>query len=255
MGSVNKCLKWLFIVFNALFALTGVAFVALAHFSGMAAEMKKEVGNFWSVSLFGLIVASISFLGVYGAYKEKKWALITFSVLVGIGTVSCLIGAVESISERQTLSRKVEELFENDGIDEHLQQVQEKFKLKCCGTRNGYQDWNLQIPESCICPASYRGTPKCKETRSLRRYEYWNLYETRTTAIYSETCHSLIMRYFNMMMDAATGIFFGFSIVGLIGVIMAIIITCKIKKQVTYECSKPPAYEELYTMKCMPVHV
>ncbi|XP_041937329.1 tetraspanin-8-like [Alosa sapidissima] len=184
--------------------------------------------------------------------KRRNGPSSSFRFFLGIGTVSCLIGAVESISERQTLSRKFEEVFERDA---RLQYVQEYLKLECCGTRNGYQDWNLQIPESCICPASYRGTPKCKETSSLRSYEYMQLYKTKTTEIYSETCHSLIMRYINMMMDAATGIFFGFSIVGLIGVIMAIIITCKIKKQVTYECSKPPAYEELYTMKCMPVHV
>ncbi|XP_062383374.1 tetraspanin-8-like [Sardina pilchardus] len=258
MGSANKCLKWLFIVFNALFALTGIVFVGLAHFSGIAAEMKNEVGNFWTLSLFGAIVASISILGVYGAYKEKGWALITFSVLVSIGTVICLIGGVQNISDRAQLSGKFEEFFERDDVDTLLQHIQEKFNLECCGTRIGYQEWSSQIPESCICPTSYQGTEKCQKTNARRftgSSRYWGFYQTE---VYSETCHSLIVRLFNMMMDAMTGIFFGLSIAGLIGVIMAINITCRIKKQRTtmpvsiYECSKPPAYEELYTMKFMP---
>ncbi|XP_076159654.1 tetraspanin-8-like [Alosa pseudoharengus] len=262
MASINKCLKWIFIVFNALFALTGAGIVLLVHVSKIAA-MREEVGNFWSASLFGGLMTGISVVGAYGAYKEKRWALILFSVLVSIGMVICLIGAVNIFNVRHMITRRIEDLFESDDMNKFFQLSQEQHNLECCGTRNGYQDWSSQVPESCICPESYWGTPKCQRVavspKKSGYSQYWH--KEMYTEVYSEPCLPFFVRFLNTMMDATVGILFGLAIVALIGVTMAIIMTCKIKKQMTampvptYEFSKPPAYEELYTMKSMPEHV
>ncbi|XP_062383375.1 tetraspanin-8-like [Sardina pilchardus] len=259
MASTNKCMKWIFILFNALFALTGAGIIVLVNVSRIAA-MREEVGNFWSAYLFGGLMTGISVLGAYGAYREKRWALILFSVLVSIGMVICLIGAVNIVNHKNMVT-KFEEFFEND--DKNVQLIKESYNLECCGTYNGYQDWSSQIPESCVCPESYWGTPKCQRVAvSPKKSGYSQNWRKETyTEVYSEPCLPLIVRFLNMMMDATIGILFGFAIVALIGVIMAIIMTCKIKKQMTampvptYECFDPPPYEELYTMKSMPEHV
>ncbi|XP_048090980.1 tetraspanin-8-like isoform X2 [Alosa alosa] len=183
-----------------------------------------------------------------------------FSALVSIGMVICLIGAVNIVNVRHMITRRIEDLFESDDMNTFFQLSQEQHNLECCGTRNGYQDWSSQVPESCICPESYWGTPKCQRVAvSPKKSGYWH--KEMYTEVYSEPCLPFFMRFLNTMMDATVGILFGLAIVALIGVTMAIIMTCKIKKQMTampvptYECSKPPAYEELYTMKSMPEHV
>lgn len=257
MSLVNRCLKWVFIVFNALFALTGIGFVALAHGSGMAAEMKNEVGNFWTLSLFGLLTAGISILGVYGAFREKEWALTTFSILVFTGMFICLTGAFGILTKRPMISRRLEDFLKSDVMSKHLQQLQEEYKLECCGTENGYQDWSSKVPESCVCPESYHNTPKCE---MVAQYEsqYWP-YEKRPsyTQVFREPCLPLLMRAVNALMDATVGVQFGLAIVGLIGAVMASLINRQIKKKRTtvqvpiFDNSMPPAYNELYAMKSM----
>ncbi|KAG7456131.1 hypothetical protein MATL_G00248490 [Megalops atlanticus] len=263
MGKVNSCLKWVFIFFNFLFGILGgvlLVFGMLAHALHHEQIENKVMGLIFLYIIGGATLA-ISFVGAYGAYKEKKWALIVFVTVMIVGAIALLRMAVPIGVARPAVYSMIEEQFRSavplDEADPQIQQAAETLQaqFKCCGLFDGYRDWRSHIPQSCLCSPD-ESADKCEKAER----SYWVPESSRffdrpldtEKLVYKQSCFPILMRYVEKALDIALGIFFGLAVMALLGVLMAVIMLCQIKDQpvaapaVFTVNPQPPKYSELF---------
>ncbi|XP_036374332.1 uncharacterized protein LOC118770680 [Megalops cyprinoides] len=263
MGKVNSCLKRVFIFFNFLFGILGgvlLVFGILAHALHHEQIENKMIGIFFLYIIGGATMA-ISFVGAYGAYKEKKWALIVFVTVMSLGGIALLWIAVPLVISRPTVYSVIEEQFRSvvplDEADPQIQQAAETLQaqFKCCGLFDGYRDWRSHIPQSCLCSPD-QSADKCeKAERSYRMLDFSRFSDRlRDTEklVYKQSCFPILMTYAEKALDITLGILFGLAVLALLGALMAVIMLCQIKDQpvaapaVFTVNPQPPKYSELF---------
>uniref|UniRef100_A0A8C9R2V2 Uncharacterized protein n=1 Tax=Scleropages formosus TaxID=113540 RepID=A0A8C9R2V2_SCLFO len=117
-------------------------------------QVEKRVEGLIFAYILGILSMGVSCLGIYGAYKEKKWALIVVRVQVGSLMTDCCVILLK------TNKAKEEEFRHFLPLNEASLHVKQLFN--CCGLFNGYKDWGRNIPHSCLCPYYYQQTDKCE---------------------------------------------------------------------------------------------
>ncbi|KAG7456122.1 hypothetical protein MATL_G00248460 [Megalops atlanticus] len=83
MAQINPCLKWSFISCNVICMTAGLIMYAC----GYLGLFRSNTAN---MSLYALAVALVSSVGVFGACKEKKWALILYFFGAFLEFIFCL---------------------------------------------------------------------------------------------------------------------------------------------------------------------
>ncbi|KAJ8381384.1 hypothetical protein SKAU_G00021620 [Synaphobranchus kaupii] len=269
MAKVNSCFKGVFAFFNILFGIAGAVLLALGilvhAFYHETEEFNNMIMGVVFLYILGGITVFISFLGAYGAYKEKKWALIVFCAGMTLGCCGLLRIAILLMVSRPEVKSQVEEQLRSaiplDEANQDLKRVAEIFQtqLKCCGIFNGYQDWGSHIPNSCLCPTQYQETDKCERVESSRleamkaKNFLEQLISDSDNLVYKESCFPIILKHMDNYFDTTLGIIFGFATMALIGIIMSLMLICQIKGHrmaapVIFSVNpSPPNYSKLYS--------
>lgn len=252
MTAVNPCLKRTFTFFNILFAVVGALFIALALTSQALTnthggqDIEGRTTGLILLYFLGSVTMVIAILGVYGAQKENRVALIVFLVCMVLGSLMMLKIGVPSVIARPKLKGIMEETFHRllplDEATKDVQTVVETLQtgFSCCGLF-GYQDWRQQIPDSCFCGAEVE-EDQCQ------------LVDTKL--VFRKTCFPVVLHYITMISDIILGVVFTLAVLALLGMVLSSLMIHQLRVapiRPTMVLTVPPAfipqppkYQQLY---------
>ncbi|XP_068572927.1 tetraspanin-8-like [Cebidichthys violaceus] len=238
MGKVNVCLKRSYIIVTSLIAILSALLLAVTLFHHGRLHDNEEIETMlpglYSTYGIAIITLILTIIGVYGACKEMKWALILFVVGMILGSLflitSDILGLARRPQEAEQLKRHYLQLLPLNNASEitidSLKNIQ--IELQCCGLDQGYQDWGYNIPQSCLC--SQEATNPCVEAprnNSLSEYMMNDQY----VKIYKEPCLPYLISYVMMVIDTAMGILLGVALLWILSVVLCIFILCRLSKK------------------------
>uniref|UniRef100_A0A667Y3R4 Uncharacterized protein n=2 Tax=Myripristis murdjan TaxID=586833 RepID=A0A667Y3R4_9TELE len=84
-----------------------------------------------------------------------------------------------------------------------------QINLKCCGLEQGHQDWDNDIPESCIC--TEHATVPCVEAPKNSSL-YVDSIDNEPIMIYKEPCLPIFIGHVHMAITIIIGILFGLTL-------------------------------------------
>jgi len=257
---INTCLKRVFTAFNIFFAIVGgliLALAVLAHAVTRSAGGLENYGSLIVLYVLGSVTMLISILGAYGAHKENRVSLILFLVCMIIGSLVMLRAGVPAAFLRSELDGMMEDKLKSlrplDGMSQEntnlANQVQEN--LHCCGLFS-YEDWERQIPDSCLCNPQEEMDEQCMTIK----YKAMMFLPTRLPmTIHKEPCYPIIMYYINFMADVVLGVIFTLAILAVLGMVLSSILIHQLRdvSRATMVFTmpavfnpQPPKYQELY---------
>ncbi|KAG7320136.1 hypothetical protein KOW79_015989 [Hemibagrus wyckioides] len=250
MAKINPCFKKTFIFFNALFAIFGIVIFALAVIGQQFAEEEHGKSGVIVLYVAGTLMFLFSVLGVYGAYKESKWALIVFFSIMCLATGGMLRVAIPLATQRAQLRSEVQYYLQSSSamttdMKHALNSIQPH--LKCCGLGHGYQDWQGDVPASCNCDNSY--SSECK-TVNIKK-DIWYKSESETRKVWSKPCGNLFVEYFDKIMNFSLGLLFTFAVLAILGGLMSLMMIITISSPTVSQMPgfplsyQPPKYSEV----------
>ncbi|KAK9525641.1 hypothetical protein VZT92_016327 [Zoarces viviparus] len=237
MGKVNVCLKRSYIAVTTLITiLSALLLAATLLFHGLLhnhEEIETILPGLFSMYGISIITLILAIIGVYGACKEKKWALILFVVGMILGSLfliaSDIIGLAERPQEAEQLKRHYLQMLPLNNASETtiegLKEIQSEFQ--CCGLDQGYMDWGDNIPQSCLC--SPEATNPCVEaprTSSLSEYTMNDQY----VKVYKESCLPYLIADEMMVINTTLGILLGVALLWILTAALCICILCQLSK-------------------------
>ncbi|XP_042259479.1 tetraspanin-8-like [Thunnus maccoyii] len=236
MGKVNVCVKWSYIVVTSLIGIISALLLAGTLFSHgyfhEDEEIDKMLAGIHLMYAISVITLLLPIIGVYGTCKEKKWALIVFTV----GMIPCTLFMFDFERRGLAMRPKVAEdmkehylsLLPLSNASEHeiegLKDVQ--MELQCCGLDQGYQDWGYNISESCLCLQD--STNPCVEapknsSLSHRKHD-------QPIMIYKEPCLPYLISHASMAINLVMGTVLGLTLIWTLSVVLCIIILCQLRR-------------------------
>ncbi|XP_023245587.1 CD63 antigen [Copidosoma floridanum] len=160
------CVKYVLFLFNLIFAITGIVFIAAG---ATVLIMYKGYSNFVNIWVFmvpvlvivvGVVVFTTSFFGCCGAVKENHCMIITFSLLLLLIFALETGVAITGYMMRSKVDSMLESCF-NDTLaqyntrKDYLQSWDIiQYDLECCGV-HGPTDWQRagfignRLPATC----------------------------------------------------------------------------------------------------------
>jgi hypothetical protein len=152
LPTVPKIIKWLFIIFNAFFALCGLVLIGFGGYlvgSDQALNFLFGNGVVGGGALFiicGIVTFGLAALGVVGALFQLRPLLVVFGICLSVIVVVEIIAAILGFAFHSQLSGQVAQTFlraMNDVLADSatataVYNFQESFQ--CCGA-NSPDDW------------------------------------------------------------------------------------------------------------------
>ncbi|XP_061934986.1 CD63 antigen [Apis cerana] len=234
------CIKYLTFLFNLIFAITGIVFIAVGTVILVVYSGYNNFMDSWFfaapilIIIVGVIVFIVSFFGCCGAVKENHCMIITFSVLLllifalelGAGIAGYMMrGDVHTMVENR-LNITMGEYVTNDDIHRSWDIMQHD--LQCCGII-GATDWahvgfsdNI-VPNSC-----------CKEVPE------GNKCDSNSIHIHSNGCMNNLQSAIEHNALILGGVGIGIAVIQLIGVIFACCLARSIRRE--YETVETAAH-------------
>ncbi|XP_065070827.1 CD151 antigen-like isoform X2 [Rhopilema esculentum] len=237
MGCGTKMVKTLMFVANVLFALAGLALIALAAYVRVEDNDYNSVfgkgGPFAPANIMiaaGVIVFIISFLGCVGAIRQSKCMLIMFIVCIVIvllceTALIVLAFVYKSEAKKYATDAIVEAIRDTygesgqSGITTAVNNIQTNFK--CCGANN-YTDWlgskwvkanpTLRVPKSCCADTNFAS---CQNA------------SMPATHIHSKNCVTELTDWAEKNLTMVGGLACGVVVIELLGIIFAAILINK----------------------------
>lgn len=225
------CVKYLTFLFNLIFAITGIVFIAVGTVILIVYNGYNNFMDSWFFAapvlmiIVGAIAFIVSFFGCCGAVKENHCMIITFSVLLllifalelGAGISGYMMrGEVRNMLENR-LNGTMEEYLKDDDIRRSWDIMQHD--LECCGMY-GASDWarigfmDKTVPNSCCKELPIGGT--CD----------WNSIHVRT-----EGCMQNLQSAIEQNALILGGVGIGIGLIQLIGVIFACCLARSIRRE------------------------
>lgn len=255
---INPCLKRTFTVFNILFALVGAVIITITLlaqvFTNVNGDLEGRDTGLLVLYIVGSVTMVIAILGAYGACKESKVSLIVFLVCMVIGSLLMLRAGIPAAVARPKLEGFLEEKFRAvlplDKASEDVKDMADAIQtqLHCCGLFS-YEDWEGDIPDSCLCNQVEEMEGKCQTVT------YRLLMLQKQRSIYIKTCFPIIISYVHMIADITIGIIFTLAILALLGLILSSIMIHQMRypdrptillSVPTVFTTSPPKYQELH---------
>ncbi|XP_059182011.1 tetraspanin-8-like [Centropristis striata] len=224
MAQVNACIKRLLTIFNIFFAIVGGVIIALALLSQVltnvnGGDLEGRTTGLILLYVVGAVTLVIAILGAYGAHKESKVCLIVFLVCMVVGSLLMLRAGITTAIARPRveplLEEKFRELLPLDKASADVRDMTESLQrqLQCCGLFS-YQDWEDQIPDSCLCDEE-------EEEEGLCTSIGYRVIIFPSGSVYSKPCFSILMRYVLMIFDVMIGVVFTLAALALIGLALS----------------------------------
>ncbi|XP_035763603.1 tetraspanin-8-like [Neolamprologus brichardi] len=138
----------------------------------------------------------LSVLGVFGAFKEKRWCFILYAAGMAAASQTIIVKAALS--------------------------YQDIYELECCGLVEGYKDWGSSIPSSCNC--QYPG--KCIRLRGSA-----TLGAPKNHYVYQEPCLPIYVSELKLAFSLSMGIQFGSGVFWVILLVMSIKLMDQIRRK------------------------
>ncbi|XP_045556242.1 tetraspanin-8 isoform X3 [Salmo salar] len=242
MGRINICVKRAFIFVCVLIGIISTLLLAITLFGHGYFHQSEEIEILPGIAILYVLEAAtlvLSIFGVYGARKEKKWAVVLFSVGMSLASLYLFVESVKTYQAKPEMEELIREehlaMMPLSGANqtdlEELYNIQTKFK--CCGLVQGYQDWGTDIPLSCLCSDEDSTNFKCvapgNNTRFVIHYPNSDMSE--------DDDHKGLMDEHMLVYKED------------IGVALAITILCQMRRKVDVPpvifTSQPPQYREL----------
>ncbi|XP_071358249.1 tetraspanin-8-like [Trachinotus anak] len=256
MAKVNTSLKRVFTIFNVFFAIIGaliIMFTLTCHvLTNRIENIQSGSSGLILLYVIGTITMVIAILGAYGAHKENKACLIVFLVCMVIGTLLMMRSAVPTAVIRPQVKDLIESKFRDflplDHASYQAQNIADEMQkeLHCCGL-DSYNDWEGNIPDSCLCD------PEVEEEGACQTVGYKS-FMNQQKSIYTKTCLPIIVYYAELVCDIAIGITFTLLVLALLGMILSSIIIHQLRYPdsptilmtvPTIFTTAPPKYQEL----------
>ncbi|KAM8908514.1 tetraspanin-8-like [Spinachia spinachia] len=238
MGKANVCLKRSYNGVVTLIAILSGLMLAATLFSHGYLHNHDEIETMilgiystYGICVITLILATV---GVYGACKEKKWALIVFEVGMILGSLLLIaidIGALAGrLQQVEDLKRHYLEMLPLSNASESTTDTFKylQTELQCCGLHQGYLDWGYNIPESCQC--TEKSTNPC--VAAPRNSSIFELkVDDRPVLIYKEACLPYVISYVRMVLDTTMGILLGVTLLWVLSVVLGIFLLLQMSKR------------------------
>ncbi|XP_042259725.1 tetraspanin-8-like [Thunnus maccoyii] len=261
MAKINPCLKRTFTIFNIIFAIIGGFIIGLALLSQVLTsvnggnDLDGRTTGLIVLYVVGTITMVIAILGAYGAHKENKVALIVFLVCMVVGSLLMLRTGVPAAAARPRIRGVLEEKFHQllplDKASEDVKDMADTLQrqLHCCGLFS-YEDWEQNIPDSCLCNDVEQSEGKCQNVQT----SYRSLL-LPTKSVYIKSCFPIVMYYILMVADIMIGVVFTLAVLALLGMILSSIMIYQMRHPETPAVlmtvpaiftSGPPKYQELH---------
>lgn len=262
MAQINTCLKRTFTIFNIFFAIVGGVIIALALLSQVLTNVhggeSLEGRSTGLIILYavGAITMVIAILGAYGAHKESKVCLIVFLVCMVFGSLLMLRVAIPTSVARPSMEGLMEDKFRqllplNRASTDVRNMVDNmQTQLHCCGFFS-YEDWEQDIPDSCLCSDEEKQEGKCQSV-SYRRLL---MVRQSEKSVYIKTCFPIIAYYVLLVIDVMIGVAFTLAVLALLGLGLSSIMIHQLRypNRPTVLLSvpavfstPPPKYQELH---------
>ncbi|XP_044133082.1 tetraspanin-8 [Bufo gargarizans] len=223
MAGVNKCLKYSMFVFNFLFWVCGCVILGVSIWLRVSSDAQQKFniqgsGLLSAIDVMiavGSIIMVLGFFGCCGAIRESRCLLLLFFIglflILALQITAGILGVVYKPQLEAKINQTLHELIPLNQQSEDLKQALEKIQeeSKCCGIVNGFTDWGNTIPNSCKCPPT----------------------NTCASAIYKETCSSVLVDYYQKNLIIIIGIAFGLAAVELFGLGFSMTLYCQIGKK------------------------
>ncbi|KAM6896615.1 tetraspanin-8-like [Lycodopsis pacificus] len=236
MGKVNVCLKRSYITVTILIAILSALLLAVILFDHRRLHNHEEIDTLFQMYGISIIPLILAIIGVYGACKEKKWALILFVVGMILGSLFLIASEIHALAQRpqepEQLKRTYLQMLPlNNASQSTIDDLEEiQIEFQCCGLDQGYLDWGYNIPQSCVC--SQEATNPCVEApRSSSLSEYRYTMNNQYVKIYKEPCVPYVIAHEMMVHDTAMGMFLGVALLWILSVALCIFILRRLSKK------------------------
>lgn len=256
MAVVNGGFKGVFISLNVLFGIAGVLILGLGIFGHAFYHPSEGLEHKMSGVLFLYLIGgptlALSILGIYGACKEKKWALIVFFTGMVLGSIGLLlISIIVSVGMPMAIQSIEKVLYDSIPLDEARSDIQMMVnklqpELKCCGAFNGYQDWGKHVPDSCLCSSN---ADRCEKMNGSPLTSPDVFFDVSEKLVYKEPCAPIVIGYLQNVFNAILGICIGLAFLAFIGMVISMTMICQIRRQsspVTFRMDPSPPYTVLH---------
>ncbi|XP_014064215.2 tetraspanin-8 isoform X1 [Salmo salar] len=270
MGIINICVKRAFIFVCVLIGIISTLLLAITLFGHGYFHQSEEIEILPGIAILYVLEAAtlvLSIFGVYGARKEKKWAVVLFSVGMSLASLYLFVECVKIYQFKHEMEELIREeqlaMMPLSGANQTdikgLYNIQTKFR--CCGLVQGYQDWGTDIPLSCLCSDEDSTNFKCvapgNNTRFVIHYPNSDMSEDddhkglmdEHMLVYKEPCLPILFSLVGYGISLMIGTLVALQALWDIGVALAITILCQMRRTVNVPpvifTSQPPQYREL----------
>lgn len=171
----------------------------------------------------------LSVLGVFGAFKEKRWCLILYAAGMAAASQTIIVKTALSYQDiyEKRVVREESKLLSMMPLSTTskanktlLYNIQQEFE--CCGLIEGYKDWGSSIPPSCNC--QYPG--KCIRLRGSA-----TLGAPKNQYVYQEPCLPIYLSELKLAFTLAMGIQFGSGVFWVVLLVMSIKLMDQIRRK------------------------
>lgn len=219
---------------TSLIAIIGALLLALTLFSHghfhASEEIERMISALQVMYVISIITLLLAITGVYGACKEKQWALILFAVGMILSSLFLISSAIRALVLQPQLAEDVRKQYlsvlplENasDSFLEHLQYTQ--MELQCCGLES-YKDWGHNISVTCLCNEDSINPCMPISEQSI------DLVSESSIMIYKEPCLPFVIKQIGRIVNTSLGILLGITLLLVLSAVLCIVILCQLRRK------------------------
>ena len=256
LGGCYSLIKYLLVVFNFLFWLTGLLVVALAiwmlvdptFYISMVQDADDYRISTYFLLIAGILLVIIGFLGCCGSFKESNCLLITFFSLLLVVVVAEISAGLWGYLNREALGGHVKDAMKHTVEKEYMHDANRRDlfdtfqeKLQCCGV-DGPTDWNekdtnlgvtsegayYNIPKSCC-----RYNIDAKTCDEKKRYQLGKKIDGNI--FYLEGGYQKVMKELDSYFGIIVGVGIAILVVQVLGLIFALVLAFGVNRSRRYK--------------------
>lgn len=237
--NIGKCL---FFIFNGVFWIVGICFLAIGIATlapGKIHDIISQMGEtqMRTAGIVLVVVGSVSFFvgfaGCCGAIKDSKFLLGSYvmflSVILILEMATGVFVLVEHGKIREYLYKKfnaIPDVKKDSKNSASLQTIQSV--LHCCGYTNGCEDWDKHVAYGCTCKKADGKNCKVIDTKVCLNGDHPG------KPMYTTSCYNKTADYLEHHMSLVGGAILGVGLAEILGLVLAIIL-CRTVATKDYE--------------------
>ncbi|XP_040009362.1 tetraspanin-8-like isoform X1 [Xiphias gladius] len=235
MGNVDVCLKRGYITVASVIGIVSALLLAITVFShGYVHEQEEMLKDLQIMYIISIVTLLLTIIGVFGAWKKKKWALISFTVGMILSSLFMFVCESNGLAMKPEVAEELKRQYLNMGLLSNTSWIfkgrlkEAQMELQCCGLDQGYVDWGYDIPESCMCTEESTN-PCVAAPRDSILFEH--SINDEPIMIYKEPCLQYLIAEEMIAVNIALGLMLGVTLLWVLSVVLCILILCRLDKK------------------------